>query len=71
MGTSVLYFEKLLEILTSTWQKSSNYAIGLKTLDGQRVIDTAKKTGYLGFLVNAKSLKVLESTLLTEETGMR
>ena len=48
-----------------------NYIIGLKTLDGQRVMDTAKKTGYLGFLVNAKSLKVLESPLLTEEAGMR
>ena len=51
--------------------EASKYIIGLKTLDGQRVIDTAKETGYLGFLVNAKSLKVLESTLLTEETGMR
>lgn len=50
---------------------ASSYILGLRTLDGRRVIDTAKKTGYLGFLVNAKSLKVLESTLLTEETGMR
>ena len=51
--------------------EASKYIIGLKTIDGQRVIDTAKKTGYPGFLVNAISLKVLESTLLTEETGMR
>ena len=51
--------------------EASKYIIGLKTLDGQRVIDTAEKTGYLGFLVNVKSVKVLESTLLTEETGMR
>ena len=51
--------------------EASNYIIGLKTLDRHRVIDTAKKTGYLGFLANAKNLKVLESTLLTEEPGMR
>ena len=43
-------------------QTTSSHILGLKDLQGKRIVDGRRKTGFLGFLLNMKAVKSVFKT---------